>query len=92
MAAPIVKPIAKPIIVVFSYQLLVKIVCLKIQRVQNMNISEKQGNRHPRAWRGGVVPAGVNHRAPDLVAFGQLSRFAAFRPLARLATSWLLGF
>ena len=25
----------------------------------------KQGNRHPRARRTGLVPAGVNHRALD---------------------------
>ena len=52
----------------------------------------KQGNRHPRARRTGVVPAGVNHRAPDQ---GQPSaRRAASRlgqPLARGAASRLSG-
>ena len=28
-------------------------------------IKMKLGNRHPQAMRGGVVPAGVNHRGPD---------------------------
>ena len=41
----------------------------------------EQGNRHPRARRTCVVPAGVNHRAPNR---GQ--------PSARGAASRLLGF
>ena len=34
--------------------------CLK-----NLTTTIKQGNRHPQARRTGLVPAGVNHRAPD---------------------------
>ena len=52
----------------------------------------RQGNRHPRARRRGVLPAGVNHRAPDRgqpSARGAASRFG--QPSARGAALRLSG-
>ena len=54
---------------------------LNILPVNILHSKNKQGNRHPRARRTCLVPAGVNHRAPN-----------RGKPLARGAASRLLGF
>ena len=41
--------------------------CKVLLKLCSISTQMKQGNRHPRARRGGGVPAGVNHRAANQI-------------------------